>query len=435
MRKTFSWNIIIGVLILLISVFAVKSVYLTAKPTVDTAQAQIKEGEATLEGVIHNTGGKDISDYGFKWGTSKGLDEKQTLSGSISAKQPFSTTIKELQEGVTYYYRAYAANPKGIAYGDVKSFTLPVKYNAPPVVSIASPEDNLTVDRGEVVKIAASAADDKSIETMELYINDASKTKAGKDSLAYDWDTSSAAPGKYVLKITAGDGNKSDEKAVTLTVKDESTMVSQVADSVSPTSKTASAAKTASAVQTAAAKTAVPTVSPTPSRGGTSNNNKYPQVSKVNGAFGQFRYRDTSGGRIEIDPQWVAENIVTIKLPGLNRYVEVHKDAKDNFIQAFKYIENGTATINGKKVPLLSLIKTMDGTFVARHVNWNPARGLSNHSWGTAIDINAADHFRYVDPAREPYDPNYILWEKAFKPAGFSWGNSYADSMHYELFK
>ncbi|PKM77800.1 MAG: hypothetical protein CVU90_05885 [Firmicutes bacterium HGW-Firmicutes-15] len=162
---------------------------------------------------------------------------------------------------------------------------------------------------------------------------------------------------------------------------------------------------------------------------------KYPELSKVNGSFGQFRYKDLSGGRIEVDPQWIAENIVTINLPGLNRNVQVNKNAADNFIKAFTYIKNGTATINGKEVPLLSLIKTMDGTFVTRHVNWNSAKGLSNHSWGTAIDINAANHFRYVNPAQEPNDPNVILWEKAFKPAGFSWGNSYSDSMHYELLK
>jgi len=174
--------------------------------------------------------------------------------------------------------------------------------------------------------------------------------------------------------------------------------------------------------------------SPTVSRGVTNTNvSKYPKLSKVNGSYGQFRYRDLSGGRIEVDPQWIAANIVTITLPGLNRQVEVHRNAADNFIKAFTYIKNGTATVNGKQVSLLSLIKTMDGTWVTRHVNWNSSRGLSNHSWGTAIDINAANHFRYVNPSSEPNDPNLILWEKAFKPAGFSWGNSYSDSMHYEL--
>ena len=169
--------------------------------------------------------------------------------------------------------------------------------------------------------------------------------------------------------------------------------------------------------------------------GQTTDTYRYPKLSKINGSFGQFRYRDLAGGRIEVDPEWIADNIVTINLPGLNRNVQVNRAAADNFIKAFNYIKNGTTTINGKEVPLLSLIKTMDGTFVTRHVNWNPSKGLSNHSWGTAIDINADNHFRYVNPAQEPNDPNVILWEKAFKPAGFSWGNSYSDSMHYELLK
>jgi len=171
------------------------------------------------------------------------------------------------------------------------------------------------------------------------------------------------------------------------------------------------------------------------SRSGQTNTRKYSKTSKVNGSFGSFHYRELGGGRIEVDPVWISENIVTINLPGLNRKVQVNKAAADNFIKAFTLIKNGTATINGRQVSLLSLIKTMDGTFVTRHVNWNPANGLSNHSWGTAIDINANNHFRYVNPASEPNDPNVILWEKAFKPAGFSWGNRYSDAMHYELLK
>jgi hypothetical protein len=171
------------------------------------------------------------------------------------------------------------------------------------------------------------------------------------------------------------------------------------------------------------------------SRSGSADLRKYPKLSKANGSYGQFRYRELSGGRIEVDPVWVRNNIITIKLPGLNRNVQVHRLAADNFVKAFTYIKNGTATINGRRVPLLSLVRTMDGTFVTRHANWNPGAGLSNHSWGTAMDINASNHFRYVNPVREPNDPNRILWEKAFKPAGFSWGNSYSDSMHYELLR
>jgi len=185
------------------------------------------------------------------------------------------------------------------------------------------------------------------------------------------------------------------------------------------------------------------TINPTPSisRGGpTTDTYKYPQQSKYNGAFGQFHYRDLPGGRIEVDPQWIANNIVTITLPGLDQRVQVNKAAAANFIKAFNYIKNGTATVNGKQVPLLSLIKTMDGTFVTRHVNWGgPTTGLSNHSWGTAIDINASNHYvgLRID-ANSTTDPNAILWREAFQPAGFSWGNRYnvgPDSMHFELLK
>ncbi len=162
--------------------------------------------------------------------------------------------------------------------------------------------------------------------------------------------------------------------------------------------------------------------------------NKYPKLSPAKGIYGQFHYRDLKDGRIEIDPHWVEENMVTITLPGVNRTVQVHKAAKDNFIKAFTLIANGHTTIGGKQVPLLSLIKSFDGIWVPRHINWDPRRGLSNHSWGAAVDINAADHFRYVDPHKEPHDPNLILWYQAFQPAGFKWGNSYSDAMHYELY-
>ncbi len=204
-------------------------------------------------------------------------------------------------------------------------------------------------------------------------------------------------------------------------------------DSIAPSTGSESPKTVNISTAAAAPKTISQTPTPSNSISRGTDYSKYPLASKINGSYGQFHYRNLSGGRIEVDPQWINANIVTITLPGLNRKVQVHREAADNFIKAFTYIKNGTAVVNGKQVSLLSLVKTMDGTWVTRHVNWDPSRELSNHSWGTAIDINAGNHFRYVDPTRELNDPNLILWEKAFKPAGFSWGNRYADSMHFEL--
>jgi uncharacterized protein YegL len=74
-------------------------------------------------------------------------------------------------------------------------------------------------------------------------------------------------------------------------------------------------------------------------------------------------------------------------------------------------------------------IKTFDGTFNPRHMNWDPGQPLSYHSWGIAIDLNAGENPR-GGPAS---DANKELWEKAFKPAGFRWLGPVYDPMHFEL--
>lgn len=414
MSKRYSWSLVTIVLTLFMLFFVFNSQYFASRPAVDTTAANVKASSVTLNGMIID--GEKISQYGFEWGNSRSLGEKTNLGSSIEANTEFSTTLSGLKAGHTYYYQAYALNSKGYGLGDIKSFTVPEKLNAAPAVSISNPADKMSVSRGAVIRVSATARDDQKVEAMGVYINGAVKSRVNSAVLNYEWDTSSVNAGEYLLKISAWDGSKAGEETRLVIVEDNKLIVT--ANTEQPTVKENNNNSNNNT---------------TVSRGQTDTDiNKYPKLSKVNGIFGQFRYRELSGGRIEVDPNWVADNIVTITLPGLNRKVQVHKLAADNFITAFNYIKNGTATVNGKQMSLLSLIETMDGTYVTRHVNWDPSRGLSNHSWGTAIDINADDHFCYVDSAA---DPNMILWEKAFKPAGFSWGNRYSDAMHYELIK
>lgn len=413
---------IIAVALLCVFKFA----YASSSPLVETGDFSLNQDKAILMGTIVDSGGQDISQYGFLWGTSPDLQNAETFIVPADA-EGFGMEISSLAEGTTYYYQAFAENSKGSGFGEIRSLVVP--ENHAPTVEITSPADGLKVVQGETVAFAITASDDQEVAGIILEIDGLVYQEVKKPNLDYQWDTSEVKPGTYEIKVTASDGQKNTEKAVRLEVKTRP--VEQARETSRDTSKEIAKVNTG--------------VTPSPvnntgsvSRGTTSTsappgNNSYPKLSKTNGYFGQFRYRDTYGGRIEIDPQWVKENIVTITLPGLNKQVQVHKDAAGAFIKAFTYIENGTAVINGQTVPLISLIKTMDGTWVPRHIGWNINRNLSNHSWGTAIDINASDHYRYVDPAKEPYDPNLILWEKAFKPAGFSWGNSYADAMHYEL--
>ncbi|MGI5921301.1 MAG: Ig-like domain-containing protein [Syntrophomonadaceae bacterium] len=416
MNRKFGFSLVTIVLVFLVSFFVFDSIYGSTKPSVDTSKVHIDSTRATLTGIIKDSGGKSISQYGFRWGTNRNLENTKTLGDNINAGKEFSTTISGLKAGNTYYYQAYAINSKGITYGKIASFKIPANKNAAPVVSITNPRDRLTVTKGDTVNITAIATDDNKIKNMHLFVNGLSKLTVKSSSLNYRLDTSNLTPGNYVIKVAAWDGTKLGSKTMAFTVQN-----STQTDVAAATEKQTEI-KVAYAGSRPVSRGAIPT-----------NSYKYPKLSKVNGSFGQFRYRDISGGRIEVDPNWIAQNIVTITLPGLNRQVQVHRKAANSFIKAFTYIKNGTANINGRQVSLLSLVKTMDGTWVTRHANWNPAQGLSNHSWGSAIDINASNHYRYVNPGSEPYDPNLILWEKAFKPAGFSWGNSYGDAMHFEL--
>lgn len=392
--------------------FTYHYVFKVSAPNVNTVTVKAEDNSAILQGMITDDGSKEVRQYGFKWGTSQDLKQMKTFRNSIKSNQEFTATIKNLKPG-TYYYQAYAINAKGPGYGTIKRFTIQDKYHQAPTVLISNPEDQASFPAGSRVTIAVVAEDVAKVETISLYINDSLIVKKNGTALEYTLDTSSLPPGEYKIKVVAWNGIKKGEQLIRIKI----TAAENFSSSDHSQYDFADRNPNGTSV----------------SRSNSTNKYKYPKVSKWNGSYGQFRYRELSGGRIEVDPQWVAENIVTIKLPGINQYVQVHRRAADNFIQAFTYIQNGSATINGRKVPLRNLIRTMDGTYVTRHVNWNPSRGLSNHSWGTAIDINAANHFRYVNPSKEPYNPNLILWEKAFKPAGFSWGNRYGDAMHFEM--
>lgn len=420
MQKRLRWSFAAILMTFLIVLLAIDTGYLAAKPIVATADAAVQENGVTINGLFKD--GASVSQYGFKWGTSRSLNKTEKLGSTVKADTPFKTTLKGLQAGCTYYYQAYALNRKGCGYGEIKSFTVPEKINETPVVTITGPQDQAEYKVGEVVGISAAGQDDQTIASMALYINDVLQTKVSSNTLGFAWNTAEIQPGAYKIRVVVSDGSKSAEKIITVTLA-EAAPAEQV--NAQQPAKNGSNSYSNSNSNNSGSNTEV-------SRGGTTDTSKYPKLSKVNGIFGQFHYRELGGGRIEVDPNWVAQNIVTITLPGLNQKVQVHRLAADNFIAAFTYIKNGTATVNGRQVSLLSLINTMDGTYVTRHVNWDPSRGLSNHSWGTAIDINADDHFNYVD---SPADPNMILWEKAFQPAGFSWGNRYSDSMHYELIK
>lgn len=93
-------------------------------PSVETTQ--VKYGTTILEcyGNVTKDGGFPIIRRGFCYSTHSKptLDDKFELSTSNIVGE-YSLTIDNLEEGTTYYVRAFVENEKGISYGDIKSAT------------------------------------------------------------------------------------------------------------------------------------------------------------------------------------------------------------------------------------------------------------------------------------------------------------------------
>lgn len=96
--------------------------------TVTTAEAsEITSASAKTGGEVTNAGGGTVSERGISWGTSP----SPTVTGankvaSGTGTGTFEVTISGLEDGTIYYYRAYATNNSGTAYGQEYQFITPV---------------------------------------------------------------------------------------------------------------------------------------------------------------------------------------------------------------------------------------------------------------------------------------------------------------------
>ena len=111
-------------------------------PTVVTNDAtEVTISSATLNGNITSDGGSTITAKGFQYGTSPdNLANSVSLGIGVGA---LTTTISNLDDNTTYYYRAYASNTQGTAYGETKTFTT-VEIVAPSVVTMPATDNTRT---------------------------------------------------------------------------------------------------------------------------------------------------------------------------------------------------------------------------------------------------------------------------------------------------
>jgi hypothetical protein len=151
----------------------------------------------------------------------------------------------------------------------------------------------------------------------------------------------------------------------------------------------------------------------------------------IQAVFGTFSFTEgTPRGAIKIDPAWSRKNITQIDVPALaaigHSKLWVHSLAAEPFKRVFAAIE--TAGLSDR-------ILSCGGTFVPRHKTWNPARGLSSHSWGIAIDLNVAWNGYNVPPPPVGAIGSVRELIPFFAAEGFGWGGDFgeADGMHFEL--
>jgi LysM repeat protein len=189
--------------------------------------------------------------------------------------------------------------------------------------------------------------------------------------------------------------------------------------------------------------------------------------------YGDINYKNLKNKKgdyiyeVEVDPKWVKENITTISVPkelqsALGyKEMKIHKLAVPNWEKVFELLQKEYK--DGKTYA--DLIETCGGVYYPRHIKGSnkpiPEVGLSNHSFGSAIDINAnkkekvnirnkdgtiktvemdvyqQSYNNKIDVSINTHLTNYILYKNVFEPAGFGWGAYYTsakpDGMHFEI--
>jgi len=149
--------------------------------------------------------------------------------------------------------------------------------------------------------------------------------------------------------------------------------------------------------------------------------------------FGKFGWKPSGPVEIQILGDWVRENIVEVQIPQL---VGVPSAPADGVIRFHKYgqraIKGLFAEVEAKG--LLPLVISWAGSFYPRRIRGGKA--LSNHSWGTAFDINAWENWLGKEPAKMGQRGYLLPIVPIANKYGFFWGGHYEhrkDGMHFEL--
>ena len=140
-------------------------------------------------------------------------------------------------------------------------------------------------------------------------------------------------------------------------------------------------------------------------------------IGPIAEAVGTYRYTPTGDGHVSPDPAWVRDHIVTETVPILGQ-VTCNK---------FMMPQLKAALAEVVKLHLQKYLYHYDGCYNPRFIAGTNT--LSNHAFGLAIDLNAAQNQRGTVGQM---DPRVVA---IFKKWGFAWGGDwhYTDPMHFEV--
>jgi hypothetical protein len=152
--------------------------------------------------------------------------------------------------------------------------------------------------------------------------------------------------------------------------------------------------------------------------------------------FGQFSYVSQPSSinpeGIRITDDWISKNIVTVNVSQLKGVkgvsntgsILLHKKISKQVVDMFAEFEKNN---------LLHLIKTFDGSWNPRYVRGSRT-SLSNHSWGTAIDLNARWNGLGTVGARMGCEGSVRELVLIAVDHGMYWGGWFSrkDPMHFE---
>ncbi|MCR5821000.1 MAG: hypothetical protein K6F94_08675 [Bacteroidaceae bacterium] len=110
-------------------------------PTVSTISVSLTTSEdetamnmAEMVGFLASNGGGSVEEVGFELSPEPNMENAEKFHAALDANNMFRAISYQLSAGQTYYIRAFAQNVAGIAYGEVKSVSVPYLQNTVPYV-------------------------------------------------------------------------------------------------------------------------------------------------------------------------------------------------------------------------------------------------------------------------------------------------------------